>query len=201
MKTLFLPILIIFVIVSSQAVFSQGHFGVKGGVNLANLHNKDLTQADNIIGYQAGVVYYSNLENPLFFQTGLLYNVKGTKVTEQGETAQINLNYLELPLNVGFQIPVGENFKISPFVGGFVGYAISGKLTIGDVSFKLFSDEIGNSGFDENRIDYGANAGLGLHLSNRLILSGQYAYGLGNLGSSDSKTNTRTATVGLTFLF
>jgi hypothetical protein len=123
------------------------------------------------------------------------------KVSEEGETAKINLNYLELPVNVGFQIPVGETFSISPFIGGFVGYAVSGKVSIGDLSFKLFGDETGGSGYDESRVDFGANAGVGLHLNNRIIVTGQYSHGLGNLGTSDSKTNTRTTTLGLTFLF
>lgn len=195
-RTLYtLAILIAFLSFSSN-VFAQGHFGVKGGVNLSNLDVKDVGKGDNLIGFQAGVVYYSNLEKALYFQTGLLYNTKGLKETEAGETGKFIYEFVEIPLNVGYKIPVGESFSISPFVGAFAGYALKAKLKAGGTTINLFDkDLLGES--DPKRFDFGANIGVGLHISNRIIVSGQYSHGLADLND----VKTRAATLGLTFLF
>lgn len=200
-KSIYVIALLFFTVLLSTKSFAQGHFGVKGGVNLANLNNKDF-EGDALIGYQAGVVYYSNSENPLYFQTGLLYNLKGTKISLLGDATKMNLNFLEIPVNVGFKIPLGETLAISPFVGVYAGYAISGKQKYDGESFDLFEkDEDGEVLL--KRFDLGGNVGLGLHLGNRAILTGQYSHGLANLNNlaDESKVTTRTSTLGLTFLF
>lgn len=151
---------------------------------------------------------YTNLENPLFLQSGLLYSIKGAKEEEAGTKAQIMYSFLELPVNVGFQIPVGESIKISPYVGGYAGYALTGKLKVGGVTFDLFDldnifdpDEPAEPGSDPKRLDYGANAGVGVHVNNRFIISAQYSHGLANLGDDALKITTRNISAGLTFLF
>src|SRR5690606_17637444 len=107
-------------------VFSQARIGVKGALNIANIKaGEDNSDIKSIFAPQAGVVVYSNLENPLFVQSGLLYTVKGAKGEAfEGEEAKVMYSFLEVPLNVGFQIPVGRSLKVSPYVGGFAGYAI-----------------------------------------------------------------------------
>jgi hypothetical protein len=190
--------------VCSTDAFSQVKFGIKGGLNLANFDIENTNNSDALLTPQAGIVLYSNLNKPVFFQTGLLYNQKGTKSTVAGIENSFKYNFIELPANVGFQIPVGNAFSVSPYVGAFAGYAISGKAKIGDVSFDIFDTDFQNlqdEEFDDKRMDYGANVGVGLHFNNKLIISGQYAHGLSNLGSDNNKAETRTTTLGLTFLF
>lgn len=181
--------------------FSQVKIGVRGAVNIANVKGQDDTESKSIIAPQAGLVVYSNLENPLFVQSGLFYTVKGAKADLEGEEAKVTYSFLEIPLNVGFQIPVGESIKVSPYVGGFAGYALSGKLKFGGVSFDLFNDDLTEEGYDPERLDFGANVGLGLHFNNRVILSAQYSHGFANLGDDVDKANSRTISAGLTFLF
>jgi len=179
--------------------YSQVRVGVKGALNMANIHSDGET-ADYLMAPQAGVVVYTNLENALFLQSGLLYSVKGAKESLEGEKVQLMYSFLELPVNVGFQIPVGESIKVSPFIGGFAGYALSGKLKGGGITIDLFDKDLVEG--DPKRLDYGANAGLGVHINNRFIISGQYSHGLANLSEDgEAKTNTRTISAGLTFLF
>lgn len=187
----------------SSEVFSQARIGVKGALNLANIKVEDETGEKSLIAPQAGIVVYSNLENPLFVQSGLLYNVKGAKGDAWGdEEAKISYSFLEIPLNVGFQIPIGESFKVSPYVGGFAGYALSGKLKVGGISIDLFDlDDLEEEEYDPKRLDFGANVGVGLHFNDRVIISAQYAHGLSNLGDDLAKAYTRTLSAGLTFLF
>lgn len=179
--------------------FSQARIGVKGALNIANIKADDET-GDHLFAPQAGLVVYSNLENALFLQSGLLYTVKGAQEEEAGEKIQLMYSFLELPVNVGFQIPVGESIKVGPYVGGFVGYALTGKLKGGGITIDLFDNDL--IGGDPKRLDYGANAGLGVHVNNRFIISAQYSHGLANLSDDGAvKTTTQTISAGLTFLF
>ncbi len=181
--------------------YSQARIGVSGAVNIANIKGQDDSESKSIIGPRAGLAVYSNLENPLFVQSGLFYSVKGAKASLEGEEAKLLYSFIELPVNVGFQIPVGESIKVSPYVGGFAGYALSGKLKFGGITFDLFNDDLTEEGYDPDRLDYGANVGVGLHFNNRIILSAQYSHGLANLGDDVDKANSRTISAGLTFLF
>src|SRR5690606_13128745 len=144
---------------------------------------------ESIFAPQAGLVVYSSLENPVFLQSGLFYNVKGAKGAGfEDADVKLTYNFVELPVNIGFQLPVGESVKISPYAGGFVGYAISGKLKMGGISFDLFDldlEDLEEVEYDPQRLDYGANVGLGVHFNDRIIISGQYSHGLANLGDSE----------------
>ena len=158
----------------------------------------------SIFAPQAGLVVYSNLENPIFVQSGLLYNVKGAKGEDENIDVKLTYSFLELPLNIGFQLPVSSSVKVSPYVGGFVGYALTGKAKLGGITFDLFDTDFGDleeEEYDPKRLDYGANVGVGLHFNDRVIISVQYSHGLANLADNDLKNQTRTLSAGLTFLF
>jgi len=187
-------------------VFSQARIGVKGALNMATMRGEgDNSEVKAIYAPQAGLVVYSNLENPLFVQSGLLYSIKGAQgVGFEDEKVKITYSFLEVPLNIGFQLPISESFKVSPYVGGYAGYALTGKLKFGGVTFDIFDldlDDLEDVEYDPKRLDYGLNAGVGLHFNDRVIISAQYAHGLANLGNADAKTRTRTLSAGLTFLF
>lgn len=200
---LFIGLFITTLLLSTQA-YSQMKFGVKGGMNYAKLTSVDDEDGilKGLLGPQAGLVVYSDLEKAAYFQTGLLYSVKGVKAEEEGISMDLKYDFIELPLNVGYQIPVGSGFKISPFVGAYGGYALKGTMKLMGMSFDIFDNEFIEDGDEKpKRIDYGANAGLGVHFGKHLILTGQYAYGLANLGDSESTVNTRTASLTLNFVF
>lgn len=190
---------------SSTAVFSQARIGVKGALNMASLKAEDNEEfIKSIFAPQAGLVVYSNLENPIFVQSGLLYNVKGAKGEDENIDVKLTYSFLELPLNIGFQLPVSSSVKVSPYVGGFVGYALTGKAKLGGITFDLFDTDFGDleeEEYDPKRLDYGANVGVGLHFNDRVIISVQYSHGLANLADNDLKNQTRTLSAGLTFLF
>jgi hypothetical protein len=185
--------------------YGQAKFGIKLAGNMANIHTDQSTPGIEFKSQflpQGGFVVYSDLSKPLFVQSGLLFNQKGTSVTAGTDDIKLTYSFLELPVNVGFQIPISDGFKIAPYVGGFVGYALMGKMKIGGMTFDLFDEETTEESItNDDRLDYGANAGVGLHIGKRVIVSGQYSHGLKNLADGDEKVQTRTISAGLTFLF
>jgi hypothetical protein len=185
--------------------FGQAKFGIKVAGNMSNIHMSPSFPGVELKAQylpQGGLVFYSDLSKPLFIQSGLLFNQKGTSLTDGSDDIKLTYSFLELPVNVGFQIPISESFKIAPYVGGYAGYALMGKLKIAGMTFDLFDDELTEESITtDERLDYGANAGLGLHIGKRVIVSGQYSHGLKNLAEGDEKVQTRTISAGLTFLF
>lgn len=195
-----------FLIISTQA-FSQMKIGVRAGGNYSTFQygGEALEVKDGLIGPHAGIVVYSSLSSPVYLQSGLLYSVKGVSAADEDmPDLEMSLKYefIELPVNVGFQIPIGSNFKISPYIGAYGAYAYKGTAKFMGMSIDIFDNDFIDEDDDKaKRIDYGANVGLGFHFGSRIILNAQYSHGLANLGDADDTVNSRTASLGLTFVF
>jgi len=88
-------------------------FGIKGGVNFANVvySGGGTTSSDkSITAIHVGPVADFQLQQNLFMNTGLLFSIKGTK-TEGVDGETISINYLEVPLNLAYKFPISENSK------------------------------------------------------------------------------------------
>lgn len=185
---------------------AQVQVGIRGGFNSTNYTD---TELNNKSGFNAGIVAYSNLEKPLFFQSGLLFNQKGAQVNLLGFKSKFEFNYLEIPLNVGYSFPVGNMVKVAPYAGPYIAYAINAHQKTGGEKVDLFKDsKVYDDYLDPDysiefsskpkRVDFGANVGVGLHFGNKIIVNGQYNQGLTNI-IFDSKN--KGLSFGLTYLF
>ena len=89
-------------------------FAILGGVNIQNLNGKDAAgdklKNDLIIGYHAGVNIQIPVIPEFFFQPGLLYSLKGAKITEGSDTYKTKISYLELPLNFVYKALLGKGY-------------------------------------------------------------------------------------------
>ena len=77
-------------------------FGVKGGMNLANIVGDDAGDANNYVGFNAGFFVEIPITNKLTFQPELIYSAQGSKsegtVNVEGTLvnfdATLKLNYI-----------------------------------------------------------------------------------------------------------
>lgn len=192
-------VLIVFAALLSWTANAQTHFGVKAGINMSSI---DRTHVKDNLGYQAGLVFHSEL--PLWFslQPELLFHVKGARVTDLKNGA-FGLGYLEVPVNVQWG-PYFMDRNIRVFVQGtpFIGYAIS----------KDMKDASGND-YDWkniNRFEYGAGAGVGVKLW-AFQLTCQYNWNFGKLADAKfadlvfhellSRSNFSGYTISLAIIF
>jgi hypothetical protein len=183
MKNSKLFLLVIFAL-CIQAVNAQT-FGIKGGVNFANLSVSSggmTVSPKSITGFHIGPVADFHLKDMLYFNTGLLYSLKGAKVEgdEFSPNEQIKINYLEIPLNLAYKFPLKEKSDFFIQAGPYVGYGLSGTDEYGEESIDLFSDEGGGK-----RFDYGLGFGGGVDFG-KLVVSIDYQLGLANLIESTS---------------
>jgi len=106
-------------------------FAILGGVNFQNLNGKDAAgdklKNDLLIGYHAGVNIQIPVVPEFFFQPGLLYSLKGSKITEGSDTYKVKISYLELPLNFVYKAMLGKGYFFLGF-GPYIAYAIGGKI-------------------------------------------------------------------------
>jgi hypothetical protein len=113
----------------------------------------------------------------------------------------VNLNYLEIPINAIYKIEVGSS-KLCINAGPYLGYALSGKTSIGEESESL---AVGSSDDDDLKaLDYGFNIGAGIEINDAITIGLQYGLGLANLfidSDNGYKLNNRVIGISVGYMF
>jgi len=92
-------------------VNAQIQFGVKAGVNLANVTNA--TDSKTLVSFNGGALVKIPLTEALSLQPEVLYSAQGAKF----DGGKINFNYINVPVLVTYTLPVGVFFQTGPQVG------------------------------------------------------------------------------------
>ena len=176
-------------------------FGIKGGVNFANMAitASEITfSPKSITGVHIGPVVDFSLNDKIYFNTGLLYSVKGFKLNVTGETETYTetLNYLEIPLNVALKFPISDKSKFFVEAGPYLAYALSGKDKVGGESIDI---EFGTG--SNKRFDAGLGFGAGVELGN-IVASLNYQLGLANvLDVEGTEAKNKVFQISLAYMF
>lgn len=195
-----LIILLISTVGLTNYTYAQVTFGVKAGLNLADLNGKNGGESfsdDTKIkaGFHVGATADFSLGENLFVQPALLFSTKGFKLESGSTKGTININYLEIPVNVGYKF---GDFHV--FAGPYLAFAISGETKIETNGVEVKTDiEFGSDeeNDDYKSTDFGVNVGLGYQFSN-FVISAQYGLGLSNiLPGGDSDNSTKNAVIGI----
>ncbi len=189
MRNLLLTLSALFVLTALNAQQDERtYFGIKGGVNLANIRSgSSFTNDDNFdtrTGIAAGGFFHLGLTKAIAIQPEILYSEMGAKFQANTSSAlasagEVQMNYLSVPVLL----------KVSPFkaLGLFVGpqldYYMGGTLKFdeGEIEEQDLSYE-GSSG---GQTFLAVTAGLELNLFGNLGLYGRYIYGLSNTVKGD----------------
>jgi hypothetical protein len=197
--------------------------GIQAGVNFSKLSGSadgESTTTGTLTGFHVGGVLDIDL-GAVSIQPGLFYSSKGGKEsyneteTFNGVTvsaigyAKVKLDYLELPVNILYNIPVNSG-KV--FLGGgpYAGYGISGKtkydLTAsggGSSASESGEDDIkfGSDG-DFKSTDFGINFTAGFRMNSGFAISAGYGLGLTNIANvSDGSVKNHVLKVSAGFFF
>lgn len=177
--------------------------GVGVGMNVNSISNakdafdaEDGTDISSKIGFNAGLKADYFFTNNVYLGTGLMFNQKGIKGDysdpddpEYKYSEKVTLNYLEIPLHIGYRHPVSNNVAIFGEVGPYFAYAVSGKVKYDpsdpDDETNLFKikDDAGDKIY--KRFD----AGIGIHAGvefNKFQIKVGYDFGLTNLNKTYS---------------
>ncbi|NML36057.1 PorT family protein [Chitinophaga sp. G-6-1-13] len=208
-------------------VNAQVSLGLQGGyVNAkmdASSGSFEVTQPGSkpLHSWQAG--FYLNI--PVFpngaLQPGLSYIVKGANRPFNGQegvnvalpgATKIRLQYLELPVNLVYKIPIGIG-KLAVGGGGYAAYATRGDYTLAIYKEgKLLQSSSQQVDFSKNpnvlttdynlhRWDAGLNATATIEFNCYLTLGVKYSYGLVDIDRSGGSLKNRYFGVNLGVLF
>lgn len=156
MKKVLLSALLVLGLTNLNA--QETKFGIKGGLNFAQIRGANSLNNDRITDFNVGVMAEIPISEKFSFQPELLYSKQGSSV---------NLDYLNLPLLGKYYLLEGLSIEAGPQVG----YLLSANAN--DVNVK--------SSF--KTIDFGVNFGLGYKFKNGLSLGARYNRGLSNISN------------------
>ena len=176
-------------------------FGLRGGVNLHNINGKEMDgdglNMKVVPRFNIGVVADINVAPDFYFEPGLMFATKGGKSNENflgiDMTAEYNLSYIELPLNLLYKPKLANGYFMLGF-GPYIAYGVGGKaeFTIDGKSSKEsieFTDEyssINPYGNYFKRLDYGGNLFFGYEMSNGITFQVNCQLGLANINADNT---------------
>src|SRR5450631_2129794 len=151
------------------------HFGVKGGVNVSQLHFNDNISSESKTGMNIGILAHIHTSSRTWaIQPEIFYSMEGARnVNNTG--INYNLNYLNVPVLLQYMFDNGFRLEGGPQIGFLLNAKRkSGEVSVDDHSFKstAFSIPLG--------IGYLASSGLGVDV--------RYVFGLSNLDDSQNGT-------------
>ena len=199
-KVIALFLLVSMLIISSNIVFAEMHWGIKGGANSTTFTGDDVDQ-DNIAAFNAGVYTAWRFMDVITVQPELLFTIKGGESTlpDQfggGGISNVRLNYLELPILFKYAFPM-DPFEVNVFAGPYVAHLMMVTDAQGRDENNLLKDF--------TRFDWGFVLGVGGGMDiglGRLVADVRYTLGLQNLdddGDADVKNSVIGANVGWEF--
>ncbi|MCC9065799.1 porin family protein [Flavobacterium piscisymbiosum] len=168
----------------ASATAQEIKFGVKGGLNFANISGDNTKGIDVVTAFNFGVVSEIPLSEKFSFQPEIMYSGQGYSFDDN----TVALNYLNIPLMGKYYLTKGLSVEAGPQIG-FLLSAKNEKTNVKD-SFKTF--------------DFGVNFGLGYKLDNGLNFGARYNLGLTDINdlegfSSKNKNGVFQVSVGYFF--
>jgi len=204
--------------VKPQPEMGKASFGIYGGINFQNINGKDaagdkLTNS-LVTKFHIGVNEELPIAPEFYFQIGIQFMGKGTKgnvqyIDDAGShtiNRQVNLNYLEMPLNLVYKPILGKGHLILGF-GPYFGYAATGRTEFTgdfapedtDIQFvKTAPQSDRNNLIYFKRFDVGANFFVGYQFQNGINLVLNTQLGLVPINSkTESKLTNKNTGFGL----
>lgn len=175
----------------------SAQFGIRGGVNFANVSYDDAAvevETKSNLAYQLGVFYDAQLTDNFYLRPAILYSVKGSDLETVGvdEDVEFRTSYIEVPLDFMYKIPAGFNY-FGIYAGPYAGFLVD--ATSNDADVKDFY----------NSLDFGLNVGLTYEFNMGVGIGLNYGLGLANVNDDEDLTDVtvknNTLTGYLTYRF
>jgi outer membrane protein with beta-barrel domain len=172
-----------FILFMYAANAQKARIGITAGSTLANYKIKadgEDQSGNSKAGFTAGVIVNLPAGKNFMIQPGIHWVGKGTKDEEDGHTASLTANSIEIPVN--FLYTSNGGFFIG--AGPSASFAVSGKAKLDDVSADL---HFGNSDDDDLKgFEFGANVVTGYQSPKGFLIAANFNQGFSNLIPGDA---------------
>jgi len=183
---------------NAQADSDLVQLGFKGGVNFSTVTSDDdsFDEPKSRTSFNTGFVAEVPYSNRFSLQAEVLYSGQGFEienVSVDGENAEYQLGYIQIPLLAKFYLIEGLNI----YAGPQIGFQVSEKIKIGDDEIDVEDNPFLEESED---IDFGAAVGAGYKFSNGFFLDARYNRGFSELFEGSDVRNS-VFQVGVGFMF
>lgn len=159
----------------SYSSYSQISFGVKSGMNIATTKNI-IAFPKNRVGWYIGGRTIIPVHKKIFLQPELLFSSKGYRYIDlsDGKTVAMRLNYLNMPILLGYRIDSKTKIALGPELG----YLVKAINYLNKENFDA------TRSFPQ-RFDAGIAIGASYNISEIFGIEIRYNYGFGDLYQID----------------
>lgn len=155
----------------------------------------ELPDAQNVFGYGGGLIVEYNFTPNVYLETGLQFDLRGTKVETlevAGQSLFVDGNLksynMIVPIDIGGRVNVSNNISIFGQVGPYVSFAVKkAKLQI-----------LGYGDIEGENFDWGFNGKVGVEFSQFQVFGG-YELGMKEVWPGDAKN--RSIVFGIRYMF
>ena len=190
----------------------------QAGLNFASVSTDDSDAAELLgskLGFSIGAQIEKDINDKLYFTAGANYSSKGNSVEFVTDipgffkievTGTTSLNYLEIPINLGFRIGDRVTLQAGPYIGFLAGVSNYYKTTETDyiTGETVTAEETDNDKSGISSTDFGLNLGSGINLSESFAIRLNYGFGMADLNDDASSTyylKNNVTSVGIAYTF
>jgi len=173
------------------ATAQKVNFGIKGGLNVYNIHNSNGTNYDPVAGFHAGVLAHIHLSKRFALQPETFFSTNGANFKNGPFETKYNLGYIQVPVLLQYMILDGLRLQAGPQVG----FLVSAKSKTGDLK-----EDFKN---DVNSVDFGLATGASYLIPKTGFgFDARYNLGLSDINKNGSvKSTNRGFQLGVFYLF
>jgi Outer membrane protein beta-barrel domain len=171
-------------VVNAQVAHAQ--FGLKAGVNFANIHVKDAEGYDSRTGFYVGGLAHVHITRYFALQPEVIYSTQGAEIG----SLKRKQDYINVPVLAQYMVNNGFRLQTGPQVG----FLTSAKNKTGDVEVDI-KDQL-------NTVDFAWAFGASYLSKTGLGLDARYNLGISNINDNESaKATNRVWQVGAFYQF
>jgi hypothetical protein len=182
--------------ISFMADAQAPKFGLKAGLNIADISSDAGTKFNNKLGLNAGLLAHIHLSPQFALQPEVVYSAQGGKYSYNPplggvEEHELGLDYINIPLNIQYMFDNGFRLQTGPQVG----FLINVKDKYNGQETEFFNSD------DFNNIDLSWTAGIGYLSQTGFGIDARYNFGLSNINEvGTSKLKNNVIQIGLFYL-
>ena len=174
MKKISLFMTAVFLSAVTMAQNDRVNFGLKAGVNLANLNVEDYDETEMKLGMYGGALAHIHITPNIGLQPEVVYSTQGAK---DGDTKWL-IDYVNVPIMLQYMFNNGFRIETGPQVGFLAG-----------VADKRDGTETGFFTSDDFKtVDFSWSVGLGYLTYSGLGIDGRYNFGISNINDFGTAT-------------
>jgi hypothetical protein len=168
---------------------AHAQFGIKGGLNVAELTGRDGEDASYKAFYHVGVFYQANILGPLSIQPEVQYSLQGGSLKSAYTDYDTKLHYFTVPILA--KLTVGPVFvEAGPQFGVLLSANQSGNMQVGFTQDgqPAYGNEARPATSEFKRGDFSVVGGVGLKLASGFSLGGRLVAGLNDINDAKNLT-------------